>query len=243
MDPIAGDAFAFAVPALNADARLSFTIDLAALDAATRAALLAGITNGNATIATKPDGSVYSAFSRCTGAQTPDADHCVNVTLLPTAAEPAFARFDGIAGHFSTYAVALLSPRPRPVTPATPTPAPGSTASRPSAAQIRALLRTQITPRGKAGKIGALLKRAYRLQFRALTAGTAKVAWYRGRKLIASGRRSYAAAGLGTVSIKLTAAGRKALRRAKRLRLTAKGTFTSAPDPPVTATRAFTLRR
>jgi hypothetical protein len=167
----------------------------------------------------------------------------VNVTLLPTTTEPEFARFDGIAGHFSTYAVALLSPRPRPVTPVTPTPAPGLPASRPSAAQIRALLRTQITPRGQAGRIGALLERAYRLHFRALTAGTAKVEWYRGRKLIASGRRSYAAVGRGTISIKLTAAGRRALRHARHLSLTAKGSFTPAPDPPVSAARTFTLRR
>ena len=45
------------------------------------------------------------------------------------------------------------------------------------------------------------------------------------------------------LAMKLTKAGRKALKHAKRLSLTAKGTFTPAPDPQVTATRAFTLRR
>jgi hypothetical protein len=245
IDPLAGYAFAFAVPTLNANARLSFTVDLAALDAATRAALLAGIASGNATIVTKPDGSVYSAFARCSGAQTPEADGCVAVTLLaadgsvaPAGSEPALARFDGIAGHFSTYAVALVSPRQSP-----PAGSPAKPASRPSAAQIRALLRTQITPRGKAGRIGALLKRGYALPFRALTAGSAQVGWYRHRTLIASGRRSFAAAGSATMKIKLTAAGRRQLKHARRLALTAKGTFTPAPDPPVSAARGFTLRR
>jgi hypothetical protein len=157
----------------------------------------------------------------------------VSVTLLP-ASEPTLARFDGVAGHFSTYAVALVSPRP-------PATGPAQGASRPTAAQIRALLRNQITPRGKAGRIGALLKRAYRLPFQALTPGTATVQWYRGRKLIASGRHTFAAAGTATIAVKLTSAGRKALRHAKRLKVTAKGTFTS--DTPVTATRAFTLKR
>ena len=118
VDPLAGYAFAFAVPALGTNAHLSFTIDLSALDAGTRAALLDAIASGAATIVTKADapGSVYGAFARCTGTQTPEADGCVAVTLLAAGgnaaapgSDPAFARFEGIAGHFSTYAVALVS--------------------------------------------------------------------------------------------------------------------------------------
>jgi hypothetical protein len=252
VDPLAGYQFAFAVPALNVDARLAFTIDLAALDAGTRAALLAGIASGSATIVSKADdpGSAYGAFARCAGTQTPGANGCVAVALLaadgsvaPAGAEPALARFEGIAGHFSTYAVALLG-----ASPGAGGPGGGSShAGRPTVAQIRALLRNQITPRGKAGRIGALLEHGYRLAFRALTAGTAKVEWYRERKgakpvLIASGRRSFRAAGSATITIELTAAGRRLLRHAARLGLTAKGTFTPTPDTPVTARRAFTLR-
>jgi hypothetical protein len=247
IDPLAGYAFAFAVPTLNADARLAFTVDLVALVAGTRAALLAGIASGSATIVSKADapGSVYGAFARCTGTQTPEANGCVAVALLaadgsvaPAGTEPALARFDGIAGHFSTYAVALVG--------AHSGPSPGA---RPTAAQIRALLRTQITPRGRAAKIGALLKRGYRLRFRALTAGTAKVDWSLARKgrkpvLIASGRHRFAAAGSATITVKLTAAGRRRLRHAKHLGLTARGTFTpAAAGRPVTATRRFTLSR
>ena len=135
--------------------------------------------------------------------------------------------------------MALLNPRP--ATKAPPAPPSSSSAprpaARPTAAQIRALLRTQIIPRGKPGRSG------YRLPFRALTAGTAKVAWYRKAVLIAGGRRTFAAARSATITVKLTPAGRRALRHAKRLALTAKGTFIPAPDPPVTAARKFTLKR
>jgi hypothetical protein len=239
VDPLAGYAFAFGVPTLNAPARLSFTIDLAALDPATRAALLAGL--ASATIATKADapGSQYVAFARCVAPQT---DGCVTATLLPDPANPQFARFDGIAGHFSTYAVALRVAHPAAPPGAGPPSAaslpPGSAASHPTRAQIRKLLRGQITPRGKGARIGALLKHGYRLRFRALTAGTAKVGWYRHRVLIASGRRAFAAAGGATIAVRLTHAGRRQLRHAKRLRLTARGSFAS-----VSAARAFTLRR
>jgi hypothetical protein len=249
IDPLAGYAFAFAVPTLNADARLAFTVDLAALDATTRAALLAGITSGSATLVSKADapGSVYGAFPRCTGTQTPEANGCVTVALLaadgsvaPAGTQPAFARFEGIAGHFSTYAVALVG--------AQGGGGHGSPGSHPTAAQIRALLRAQIVPHGRAARIGALLARGYALRFRALTAGTAVVEWYRPQKggkpvLIASGRRMFAAAGTATIAIELTAAGRSQLLRAKHLVLTAQGTFTRAGAPPVTATRLFMLRR
>ena len=129
-----------------------------------------------------------------------------------------------------------------------PSPPGGSSASGPTAAQIRALLGRQIVPHGKAGRIRALLKRGYRLRFRALTAGTAKVGWYRLRKhgkpvLFASGRHRFATAGSATITMKLTAAGRRQLRRARRLRLRAKGAFTPVPAVAVTAARGFTLRR
>jgi hypothetical protein len=123
---------------------------------------------------------------------------------------------------------------------------PGATVT---AAQIRALLRTEITPVGKAARIRRLLtRRGYRLQFRALTAGTARVRWYRvhkGRKpiLVATGAHVFAAAGNATFKVRLTAAGRRQLRHAKRLRLTASATFTPATGGPVRASRRFTVRR
>ena len=236
VDPVAGYAFDFAVPALDAGARLSFTVDLAALDATTRAALLAGIASGSATIVSEADnpGAAYETYARCSGTQTPESDGCVAVTT-----DPAFARFEMIARHFSTWAVALVRKQGG-------THPPGTTVT---AAQIRALLLTEITPDGKAARIRRLLRKSgYRLQFRALTAGTAKVRWYRLRKgrkpiLVATGVHVFAAAGNATFKVRLTAAGRRMLRHAKRLRLTARGTFTPASGGPVRASRRFTLRR
>jgi Tol biopolymer transport system component len=105
VDPIASYRFSFAVPTLNAPAQLSFTVDLTQLDPLTRAQLLASI--DSATIAVRGDatGSVYQGFARCSAAQTPAADHCVDVTVNGDIVE-----LDGIAGHFSEYAVALVSP-------------------------------------------------------------------------------------------------------------------------------------
>jgi hypothetical protein len=259
VDPLAGYAFTFAVPTLNADARLAFTIDLSALDAGTRAALLAGIASGSATIVSKADapGSTYGAFARCTATQTPQANGCVAVTLLaadgsvaPAGTEPALARFDGIAGHFSTWAVALVGAQQTPpACPGTGPSASSKTSSHPTAAQMRALLRTEITPHGDAAKIGALLKCDYALAFRALTAGTGKVAWYRlhrghKRVLIASGEHRFTAAGSATIVVELTAAGRAELQRAGQdLGLLAKGTFAPAHGPAVKAARWFRLTR
>jgi len=80
--------------------------------------LLAGVQDGSATVAVKGDqaGAGYQASPLCAQGQTPAANGCVDVTLLGTdgqpvqnGAAPAFVRFDGIAGHFSTYAVALVT--------------------------------------------------------------------------------------------------------------------------------------
>jgi hypothetical protein len=119
IDPVAGYQFSFAVPTLNQQAQLAFTVDLAQLDAATRAALLGGPQDGSATIVVKGDapGAGYQAFARCSPGQTPAFNGCVDVFLLgpdgqpaPTGTVPAFVRFDGVAGHFSSYAVALVTP-------------------------------------------------------------------------------------------------------------------------------------
>ena len=117
IDPILGYRFAFDIPTLNADANLTFTVDLSQLDAVGRADLLNAIGAGTGTIAVKGDApdAAFHAFAQCLDPQTPTADGCVAVTLLnaigapagPTE-NPAFARFEGVAGHFSTYVVARV---------------------------------------------------------------------------------------------------------------------------------------
>jgi hypothetical protein len=117
VDPMLGFRFSFGIPTLNADAHLTFTVDLSQLDAAGRADLLNAIAAGTGTIAVKGDApdAAFHAFSQCVNPQTPTADGCVAVTLLNAVGapagpseNPAFARFEGVAGHFSTYAVARV---------------------------------------------------------------------------------------------------------------------------------------
>jgi hypothetical protein len=118
IDPITGYQFAFDVPTLNADAQLSFTVDMSQLDAVEQADLLNAVASGLATIVGKGDeaGAEYRAFPVCTGSQTPAADGCAAIVFLdasgnPTTGQPAFVRFDGVVGHFSTYAVATVEPQ------------------------------------------------------------------------------------------------------------------------------------
>jgi subtilisin-like proprotein convertase family protein len=125
-----------------------------------------------------------------------------------------------------------------------------------TSSQIAALLAGQLIPSGKTAKIAALLRRgAYTVAFRALEAGSAVIDWYevpsgaqfaRNTKakpiLIASGGRTFAAAGTATIKIKLTAAGKNVLKHAKRIKLTTLSTFTPRGQTPITATRTFVLK-
>jgi hypothetical protein len=117
IDPLAAYQFTFGVPTLNQDASLTFDILLDGLDASTKAALLEALASGQATLATKGDGagSQYQAFPICTASQTPVADGCVSVEALdingqPTTGTPAVLRFSNVVGHFSSWAVVILTP-------------------------------------------------------------------------------------------------------------------------------------
>jgi len=124
-------------------------------------------------------------------------------------------------------------------------------------AQIAALLAGGLVPSGKAAKISALLKHGgFTIKLRALEAGSATIDWYqlpRGAKLarrtkpkpvlVAAGHLGFAAAGTGVLKLKLTSAGRKLLKHAGRLKLTALGSFTPAGGTAVKATRTVLLKR
>jgi hypothetical protein len=125
------------------------------------------------------------------------------------------------------------------------------------AAQIETLLKQQLTPSGPLAQIATLLKSGvFSAPFRAPQAGTAVISWYQvppGAKLakktkpkpvlVASGQRSFSGAGTAKIKIKLTAAGRRLLKHAKQLKLTAKGTFTPTGKRPITTTKVFVLKR
>jgi hypothetical protein len=128
--------------------------------------------------------------------------------------------------------------------------------SRLSAAQIRALLRGQITPTGRLAGIASLKKRGgFTLSFHSGEAGVVTVSWYelpRGARLtiktkpkpvlVARGRLSFSAAATRPIAIRLTMAGAQLLKHARQLALTASGSFAPRGAAAVTATRAFVLR-
>jgi hypothetical protein len=126
-----------------------------------------------------------------------------------------------------------------------------------SSAQIAALLRQQLIPSGKAAKIGALLKAGgLTMSFTALEAGTLVVGWYEvpeGAKLakhdkakpvlVASGQMTFLGADTGRIKVRLTAAGKRLLKHAKRLKLTAQGRFTPKGGAATSAMRGLLLTR
>jgi hypothetical protein len=128
-------------------------------------------------------------------------------------------------------------------------PAKGATTSSPTAAKLKASLLAQLRPKGKAAKIGALLrKRSYAMSFKALAAGTVAIDWYyqpKGapRVLVAKGKRTFASAGTHSIAVKLTARGQKLLKHARRITLSVRGSFTARGARAISASRGFTLTR
>jgi hypothetical protein len=126
-----------------------------------------------------------------------------------------------------------------------------------SAARLRVIVSHQIAPSRPPATIAKLIKnRQYPLRFLAPEAGRVLVQWYalpagarsakaRRRRatpvLIASGQQLFGRAGARTIELKLTPAGKRLLKRTKRVRLTAKGTFTSR-GKSVSTTRTFVLK-
>jgi len=133
----------------------------------------------------------------------------------------------------------------------------GTTNASVGAARIAALLGQELTPPGKAATISALLKTGgFTVTFTALAAGTAVVYWYQiplGARLaaksrakpilLATGQMTFPAAVTRKFKVELTAAGRRLLKHARSLKVTAKGTFTPAGRTPVVATKVIALKR
>jgi hypothetical protein len=69
------------------------------------------------------------------------------------------------------------------------------------------------------------------------------IRWHSGRVLVAVGKVKFTRAGTAKLTIKLTRAGRRLLRAAKRLKLTAGGTFAPSRQPAVHARRGFRIAR
>jgi hypothetical protein len=118
---VAAYRFAFAIPTLNQDAALTFDIQLAALDAASRNAFLTALAAGNASVGVLGDapGSTWQTFPICAANESPTPGGCVSLAFLDATGTPlppdstnapAVVRFTGLAGHFSTYGVVMKQP-------------------------------------------------------------------------------------------------------------------------------------
>jgi hypothetical protein len=86
------------------------------------------------------------------------------------------------------------------------------------------------------------------MRFGALIVGSVRVSWsYKASKAkpitVAAGRATISRAGTVTVKIGLTTAGRRLLKHAGHIRITAKGSFVVAGQPAIVAAQAFTLSR
>jgi hypothetical protein len=125
----------------------------------------------------------------------------------------------------------------------------------PSRGQVKAALVKALTATGPAAKLGRLLKHGGLVtSINAPSAGKLLISWYlvpNGAHLtkakqptrVARVRTTLKQAGKAKVKIALTRKGRKLLKPATRIELTAKGSFTPTGAATTTTTRAITLKR
>ena len=131
-------------------------------------------------------------------------------------------------------AAATPQPTPTPTTPATPRP---TTSSK---AQLTALGATLARAVGRGGL--AALTRS-RQTFNATEPGALVQSVTAKNVLLASARRTFAAAGKATFRLTPTAAGRRAMRRGSTLKLTIVSRFTPRGGTPVVVTKRLTVKR
>lgn len=191
---------------------------------------------------------LYNAHATVPNGSGPPAPQLLKTIPLGRAAfsQPAFADgylFVGTEGSLMAYSV-----------PTTPPP-PGGGTPTVKAAQIKAAQRRALLPKGGAARIRALLKHhGYTFTFNAPTAGKLVIQWaalVRGarvakatrRVIVARGSARFSKPGPVRITIRLTPAGGRILKHARRLRVTASGTYTPTGRSRITVTRRFTLRR
>jgi hypothetical protein len=207
---------------------------------------------GDSAIAFAAEGNIWTAPASCGTNGTP-CEFPANATRLTS---------DGHDGSPSwTSSTQPLVPPPPATTTTTGSTGPSAPANHSTAgvstAQIVSMLAKEITPLEPAAHIARLLRRrGFTLSFTAPEAGTATVSWYlvppharlakksRARPvLVATGSHTFTAAATATISIHPTSAGERILRRARRIKLVAKGTFATAGGSTVDLIKPFTLQR
>jgi hypothetical protein len=172
-------------------------------------------------------------------------------TVTLTVRAPTIARSDVITVTYSGDENTLPSsasltqvvgtPRPEVTPTPTPTTTPAQSSNPPTvtAADLKRLSAPLVT---KLKRRGARALNGARLTFTAPTAGTLQQT-VRAGSLLASAKRTFTEAGRGTLTLKLTAAGRRQIRRSGSVKLTIVTTFTPRGGTPVRVTERVTVRR
>jgi streptogramin lyase len=121
----------------------------------------------------------------------------------------------------------------------------------PSVERVKAAIADLLHARSGSTIAKLFKKGAYRLKFEAPSAGSLTISWYVPRKgahkprrvVVAGARLHVSKAGPTKVTIRLTSIGKRLLRRATKLRVTAKVTFVPEGEAAVTSVKRFGLRR
>jgi uncharacterized repeat protein (TIGR01451 family) len=119
--PLGAYRYSFGTAPLNADASLTFDVDVASLDTGLATTFLEALAEGQATLASRSDapGSVYQASAVCADPEPPSAGGCVRVERFDAAglplppgdpAVPALVRFTGLTAQLASTGVVILSP-------------------------------------------------------------------------------------------------------------------------------------
>jgi streptogramin lyase len=112
----------------------------------------------------------------------------------------------------------------------------------PSLKRVRRSLSRLLAASTKGWTITKLLENdRFRRSFGAPGRGSLRIAWRAKRALIATARRSLAQGGAANVTTRFTRAGKRLLRRAKRLAIVARAVFIPTRQPAVKSQRRFTL--
>lgn len=196
------------------------------------------------------DGPVSVTFTFTYAVVTPYA-HCT----LPDGTVKDGGQTAEIAGSGFKYSTIRSAPQTITVTFRNHGTPPGGPITPGVATDIENAVGDALTPTGSAAKIGAILKNGYKAPFEAKAAGKVTGAWYfvpkgahvagkRKPVLVASGNTTVKKPGKASLKLRVSKKGKALLKKAKKIKLTTKGTFTpSGAGKKLVVKRTIKLRR